>query len=126
VPWEFNTQNHNNNKTMALKHNIKKDSNHFKLIIRMKKELADSHVATIVITGLPYQSVMLHCMLYRLTASNYVQVATSDFHLWVLHPVAHLSNWFLMMPSIATKFQYVNSPFDEYMGEILHAQTQQK
>jgi hypothetical protein len=33
------------------------------------------------------------------------------FYLWVLHPVAHLSNWFLMMPSIATKFQYVNSPF---------------
>jgi hypothetical protein len=28
---------------------------------------------------------------------------------WVLHPVAHLSNWFLMMPSIATKSQYVNS-----------------
>jgi hypothetical protein len=33
------------------------------------------------------------------------------FYLWVLHPVAHLSNWFLMVPSIATKFQYVNSPF---------------
>jgi hypothetical protein len=31
----------------------------------------------------------------------------SDFYLWVLHPVGHLSNWFLMMPSIATKFQYV-------------------
>jgi hypothetical protein len=31
------------------------------------------------------------------------------FYLWVLHPVAHLSNWFLMMPSIATEFQYVNS-----------------
>jgi hypothetical protein len=29
-------------------------------------------------------------------------------NLWVFHPVAHLSNWFLMMPSIATKFQYVN------------------
>jgi hypothetical protein len=27
-----------------------------------------------------------------------------DFYLWVLHPVAHLSNWFLVMPSIATKF----------------------
>jgi hypothetical protein len=27
----------------------------------------------------------------------------------VLHPVAHLSNWFLVIPSIATKFQYVNS-----------------
>jgi hypothetical protein len=33
------------------------------------------------------------------------------FYLWVLHPVAHLSNWFFMTPSIATKFQYVNSPF---------------
>jgi hypothetical protein len=32
------------------------------------------------------------------------------FYLWVLHPVAHLSNWFLMMPSIATKFQYVKEP----------------
>jgi hypothetical protein len=28
-----------------------------------------------------------------------------DLYLWVLHPVAYLSNWFLMMPSIATKFQ---------------------
>jgi hypothetical protein len=35
---------------------------------------------------------------------------TQDFYLWVLHPVAHLSNWFLVMTSIATKFQYVNSP----------------
>jgi hypothetical protein len=33
------------------------------------------------------------------------------FYLCVLHPVAHLPNWFLMMPSIATKFQYVNSTF---------------
>jgi hypothetical protein len=33
----------------------------------------------------------------------------SDFYLWVLHPVAHLSNWFFMTPSIATKFQYINS-----------------
>jgi hypothetical protein len=31
------------------------------------------------------------------------------FNLWVLHPVAHLSDWFFMTPSIATKFQYVNS-----------------
>jgi hypothetical protein len=30
------------------------------------------------------------------------------FYLLVLHPVAHLSNWFLMMPSIATKFEYIN------------------
>jgi hypothetical protein len=29
----------------------------------------------------------------------------------VLHPVAHLSKWFLMTPSNTTKFQYVNSPF---------------
>jgi hypothetical protein len=36
---------------------------------------------------------------------------TVNFYLWVLHPVAHLSNWFFMMPSIATKFQYVNPPF---------------
>jgi hypothetical protein len=35
----------------------------------------------------------------------------SYFYFWVLHPVAHLSNWFLMMPSITTKFRYVNSPF---------------
>jgi hypothetical protein len=33
------------------------------------------------------------------------------FYLLVLHPVAHLSNWFLMTPSIATKFQFVNSLF---------------
>jgi hypothetical protein len=32
------------------------------------------------------------------------------FYLWVLHPVAHLSDWFFMTPSIATKFQYVNPP----------------
>jgi hypothetical protein len=34
-----------------------------------------------------------------------------SFYLWVLHPVAHLSNWSLVTPSIATKFQYVSSPF---------------
>jgi hypothetical protein len=34
---------------------------------------------------------------------------TLFLYLWLLHPVAHLSNSFLMMPSIATKFQYVNS-----------------
>jgi hypothetical protein len=33
----------------------------------------------------------------------------SGFYLWVLHPVAHLSNLFFMTPSVATKFQYVNS-----------------
>jgi hypothetical protein len=32
------------------------------------------------------------------------------FYLWVLHPVAHLSNWFLVIPLIATKFQYVTPP----------------
>jgi hypothetical protein len=31
------------------------------------------------------------------------------FYFWVLHPVAYLSNWFFMTPSITTKFQYVNS-----------------
>jgi hypothetical protein len=42
------------------------------------------------------------------------------FYLWVLHPVAHLSNWFLVMPSIATKFQYVNSPFFIFYFYSLH------
>jgi hypothetical protein len=33
-----------------------------------------------------------------------------------------LSNWFLMMPSIATKFQYINSPFlTRYMFRPLRA-----
>jgi hypothetical protein len=31
------------------------------------------------------------------------------FTFWVLHLVAYLSNWFFMTPSIATKFQYINS-----------------
>jgi hypothetical protein len=42
----------------------------------------------------------------------------TDFYLWVLHPVAYLSNWFFMT-SIATKFQYINSTliffFTHYM-----------
>jgi hypothetical protein len=42
------------------------------------------------------------------------------FYLWVLHPVAHLSNWFLMMPSIGTKFQYVNCPFFIFPSYLLH------
>jgi hypothetical protein len=45
-------------------------------------------------------------------------------YLWVLHPVAHLSNWFLVIPSIATKFQYVNSflfSFTHYMFRPLRA-----
>jgi hypothetical protein len=37
------------------------------------------------------------------------------FYLLVLHPVAHLSNWFLMTPSIATEIQYVNSPFFTFL-----------
>jgi hypothetical protein len=45
------------------------------------------------------------------------------FHLLVLHPVVHLSNWFPMTPSIATKFQYINSPFifTHYMFRPLRA-----
>jgi hypothetical protein len=46
-------------------------------------------------------------------------------NLWVLHPVEHLSNWFLMMPPIATQFQNVNSPFifllTHYMFQPLRA-----
>jgi hypothetical protein len=37
------------------------------------------------------------------------RISRPDFYLWVLHSVAPLSNWFLMMTSIATKFQYINS-----------------
>jgi hypothetical protein len=36
---------------------------------------------------------------------------SEGYYLWVLHPVAYLSNWFLVIPSIATKFQYVTPPF---------------
>jgi hypothetical protein len=47
------------------------------------------------------------------------------FYLWVLHPVAYLSNWFFMTPSIATKFQYVKLPlisfFTHYMFRPLRA-----
>jgi hypothetical protein len=38
-----------------------------------------------------------------------IYVVDFFFYLWVLHPVAYLSNWFLMTPLIATKFQYINS-----------------
>jgi hypothetical protein len=48
----------------------------------------------------------------------------NDFYLWVLHPVAHLSNWLFMMPSTGTKFQYVNSLFifllTHYMFRPIH------
>jgi hypothetical protein len=43
--------------------------------------------------------------------TNFHIVRSVYFYLRVLHPVAHLSNWFLMVASIATKFQYINSPF---------------
>jgi hypothetical protein len=47
---------------------------------------------------------------FFLLRDSSVGIATCyDFYLWVLHPVAYLSNWFFMTPSIATKFQYVNS-----------------
>jgi hypothetical protein len=39
----------------------------------------------------------------------YIQISHTDFYLWVLHPVAYLSNCLHMTPSIATKFQYINS-----------------
>jgi hypothetical protein len=46
---------------------------------------------------------------FLIWAKTLKSVSFKDFYLWVLHPVAHLSNWFFMMPSIAAKFQYVNS-----------------
>jgi hypothetical protein len=42
----------------------------------------------------------------------------SHFYLWVLHLVAYLSNWFLVIPSIATKSQYVNSPFFIFLHSL--------
>jgi hypothetical protein len=36
--------------------------------------------------------------------TNIFNTIFNIFTFWVLHPVAHLSNWFLVMPSIATKF----------------------
>jgi hypothetical protein len=36
---------------------------------------------------------------------NYLWVSHNiKNYLWVSHPVAYLSNWFFMTPSIATKF----------------------
>jgi hypothetical protein len=55
------------------------------------------------------------CFSICFTKMPYIQINTSfvvsirHFYLWVLHPVAYLSNWFFMTPSIATKFQYINS-----------------
>jgi hypothetical protein len=47
------------------------------------------------------------------------------FYLWVLHPVAYLSNWLFMTPSVATEFQYINSLlflfFTHYMFRPLRA-----
>jgi hypothetical protein len=45
----------------------------------------------------------------KATDIAYRLISKNGFYLWVLHPVAYLSNWFFMTPSIATKFQYVNS-----------------
>jgi hypothetical protein len=49
----------------------------------------------------PLQWIFSYNMLINLTG----------FYLFVLHPVAYLSNWFLVIPSIATKFQYATPPF---------------
>jgi hypothetical protein len=43
----------------------------------------------------------------------------NSFYLWVLHPVVHLYNWFPMMPSITTKFQYVNSLLFSFSLDVL-------
>jgi hypothetical protein len=45
----------------------------------------------------------------------------SDFYLCVLHPVAHLSNRFLMMPSIAKKFQYVKKASTDHSSDHHYA-----
>jgi hypothetical protein len=49
------------------------------------------------------------CFSSTLRTSTVKSLLIFFFYLWVLHPVAHLSNWFFMTPSIATKFQYINS-----------------
>jgi hypothetical protein len=40
-----------------------------------------------------------------------MQMLRHHLILWVLHPVAHLSNLFLVIPSIVTKFQYITPSF---------------
>jgi hypothetical protein len=58
------------------------------------------------------KKMFLLCAAFKLAVGAIqlpVQCVLEGFYLWVLHPVAHLSNWFFMTPSIATKFQYINS-----------------
>jgi hypothetical protein len=52
------------------------------------------------------------CSLYVASydPQDYGEGILTLFYLWVLHPVAHLSNWFCMMPSIAKNFNTL-TPF---------------
>jgi hypothetical protein len=43
-----------------------------------------------------HQYLLCRCL------ENINQFIDYDFYLWVLHPVAHLSNWFLMMRLMAS------------------------
>jgi hypothetical protein len=52
-------------------------------------------------------------LVYTSLCGEIKHTITWGFYLWVLHPVAHLSNWFFTTPSIATKFQYIN--FSSYL-----------
>jgi hypothetical protein len=72
-------------------------------------------------------AIMEQCRLLSQEADSDVLEpnVTWYFYLWVLHPVAHPSNWFLVIPSITTKFQYVTPPFlssfTHYMFQPLRA-----
>jgi hypothetical protein len=49
------------------------------------------------------------------TRASQIPVSTTRLHparllyFWGFYPVAYLSNWFFMTPSVATKLQYINS-----------------
>jgi hypothetical protein len=59
---------------------------------------------------LKHEKQRMHAEMFVVTGAE--RCVTSDnFYLWVLYPVAYLSNWFLMISSIATKFQYVTPRF---------------
>jgi hypothetical protein len=72
------------------------------------------------VSSLPFSFLIL----IFLSLFNFVQSSLNNyFYLRVLRPVAYLSNWFFMRPSIATKFQYIPLIFffTHYMFRPLRA-----
>jgi hypothetical protein len=84
-----------------------------------------------ILLFLEHLNIMLFLLSYKATIMHFlvsqkalfITLPTSGLLAFLrcdMVPSLAMSNWFLMMPSITTKFQYVNSPFFIFPSCSLH------